>query len=376
MFKRLFIHLILAAGLLLISPLAGARAQSGTTLLLLPEDSALFLNSTKSINLAVLGGVDVNAFDVTILYDPQVLALESWVYGSYLSSLWRVYLENEPGEFHLAVTQLAQPGVSGDGVLLTFVFKGLGEGVSALEITNAEFSSPTGFSTKPLTEDALLTVNGPTKTPTETAVPSLTPTASSTLTRTPSPTATRTAYGAFTATRTLTRTPSPTATRTAYGAFTATRTLTRTPSPTATRTAYGAFTATRTLTRTPSPTAGATRMNTSPPNAGATGTPLPTSTPAVSKADAAAPPGPTGLPVETLPPKLISANPAGAVQPAETAPERLTADSASSAEKDLLFGLIAFETLDRILAAALILFIVVFTFLITLLTRRSSTRNP
>ena len=354
LFKRLFIHLILAAGLLLISPLAGARAQSGTTLLLLPEDSALFLNSTKSINLAVLGGVDVNAFDVTIRYDPQVLALESWVYGSYLSSLGRVFLEYEPGKFHLAVTQLAQPGVSGDGVLLTFVFKGLGEGVSALEITNAEFSSPTGFSTKPLTEDALLTVNGPTKTPTETAVPSLTPTASST----------------------LTRTPSPTATRTASGAFTATRTLTRTPSPTATRTAYGAFTATRTLTRTPSPTAGATRMNTSPPNAGATGTPLPTSTPAVSKADAAAPPGPTGLPVETLPPKLVSANPAGAVQPAETAPERLTADSASSPEKDLLFGLIAFETLDRILAAALILFIVVFTFLITLLTRRSSTRNP
>ncbi len=144
LFKRFALILMLAAGWLVHLAPAAVEAQASATLLILPAESEVFLNNSKTINLVVLGGVDVNAFDVTIRYDPQVLTLESWEYGDYLSSLARVYLRDDPGEFRLAATQLARPGVNGDGILLTFTFKGTGEGSSAIDIAAATFSTPGG----------------------------------------------------------------------------------------------------------------------------------------------------------------------------------------------------------------------------------------
>lgn len=313
--KRLLLTLILAAGLLALSTPAGVRAQTGTTLLVLPVESSLYLNTTKSLNLAVLGGVDVNAFDVTITYDPQVLALESWAYGDYLSSLARVYLRNEPGMFRLAATQLAKPGVNGDGILLSLVFKGVSEGRSVIDLSAAEFSSPSGVSTRPRLEDGLVTVTGPTKTPTATV------------------TATITATASMSATATRTLTPSVTAT--------GTETMTGEPS------------ATETLTSTPSPTATATR----------------------TAAKAAAQVNPTGAAGEPAAPQEESAGSMEESASAEQQSGDSTAGAAAAGEKELLFGFIAVETLDQIVAGTLISLVVVFTLLLALLTRRSPARK-
>lgn len=309
--KRLFLTLILAAGLLAFFTPAGVRAQTGATLLVLPADGSVNLNTTKSLNLVVLGGVEVNAFDVTVRYDPQVLTLESWSYGDYLSSLARVYLKDEPGTFRLAATQLAKPGVNGDGILLSLVFKGAGEGRSVIDLSAAEFSSPGGVSTQPLLEDGWLTVTGPTKTPTETATATVTTTAS--------------------------RTP------------TATRTLTASVTATGTETATGEPSATETLTSTPSPSATATK----------------------TKAKAAAQVNPTGAAGETAAPKEESAGSMDDSAVNEPPAGETAAGTAAAGEKELLFGFIAVETLDQIVAGTLISLVVVFTLLLALLTRRS-----
>src|SRR5574340_57426 len=313
--KRLFLTLILAAGLLAFGTPAGVWAQTGTTLLVLPAESSVYLNTTKSLNLVVLGGVDVNAFDVTVRYDPQLLTLESWAYGDYLTSLARVYLKNEPGTFRLAATQLAKPGVNGDGILLSLVFKSVSEGTSVIDLSAAEFSSPSGVSTHPLLEDGSLMVTGPTKTPTETATATVTATAS----RTP------------TATRTLTPSVTGTATETATGEPSATGTLTSTPSPTAT--------ATRTATKV------AAQVN------------------------------PTGAAGETAAPVEESAGSMDASASAEQQTEDSAAEPAAAAENELLFGFIAVETLDKLVAGTLISLVVVFTLLLALLSRRGPARK-
>src|SRR5574340_413568 len=317
--KRLFLTLILAAGLLAFGTPAGVRAQTGATLLVLPAESSVYLNTTKSLNLVVLGGVEVNAFDVTVRYDPQLLTLESWAYGDYLTSLARVYLKNEPGTFRLAATQLAKPGVNGDGILLSLVFKGVSEGTSVIDLSAAEFSSPSGVSTHPLLEDGQLTVTGPTKTPTETATATVTATATATASRTP------------TATHTLTPSVTGTATETATGEPSATGTLTSTPSPTAT--------ATRTATKV------AAQVN------------------------------PTGAAGETAAPVEESAGSMDASASAEQQTEDSAAEPAAAAENELLFGFIAVETLDKLVAGTLISLVVVFTLLLALLSRRGPARK-
>lgn len=312
--KRFFFPLILTWSLLFSAVSSGVSAQTSTTLLVLPAASEVFLNNTKTINLAVIDGVEVNAFDVTLSYDPQVLTLESWAYGGYLSSLARVYLKNDPGEFRVAATQLAKPGVNGDGVLLTLVFKGVGEGTSAIDITAAEFSSPTGVSTLPVMEDGILTVNGPTKTPTSTVTVTTTATA--------------------TVTRTLTPTNSPT------------------KSPTITATDESRPTATGTLT----PTSSATTT------ARATLTTKATVTPGEAQA-------------ETQAAGVFSANTDSGDGVSQAPPEESVPASGEDGENTRLFGIIAVETLDRILAGVLIIFTVILTLLLAVLTRRKSARD-
>ncbi len=142
LFKRSLVCVLSAALciLALVHPLAAAGAQSETTLSVSPADTAVILTDTRTISLYITGGVNLNAFDVAVRYDPSLVDYESYAFGSYFSNLAQVYLRDDPGYFRLAATQLATPGVSGDGVVLNLVFRGNAPGISPIIIEMADFA--------------------------------------------------------------------------------------------------------------------------------------------------------------------------------------------------------------------------------------------
>lgn len=147
--------------LVLIAALPGmsARAQSGTSLAVTPSTAELILDNNTTIDLVVTAGRNVNAFDITLQYDPAILTLESWSFGNYLTNLYKMVETHTPGVFRLAVLQLATPGVSGDGTLLHLIFHGKVNGLSAVSLTSAQFSDPQGNGTLPQCESGSLRVH-------------------------------------------------------------------------------------------------------------------------------------------------------------------------------------------------------------------------
>lgn len=150
------------------------------------------IGGTETIKIAVENGMNVNAYDLTVLYDSDKVSLASWSHGAYLSNVAVVFYENEPGRLHIAATQLATPGVSGDGILLNLVFSGNNEGVSVLALADVEFYDPDGNGVAPEVAEGYLNVMqaAPGLTPTYTVTPNLspTPTRSHTATKTSTPT--------------------------------------------------------------------------------------------------------------------------------------------------------------------------------------------
>jgi hypothetical protein len=109
-----------------------------------PAQGQVVSGASVQVELVVIGGENVNAFDISIRYNPDLVTLDSWQYGTYLSNLWTVYTQNNPGDLRLAAAQLATPGVTGDGVLLKLFFSGLAPGQTDLLIDNLAFSDPLG----------------------------------------------------------------------------------------------------------------------------------------------------------------------------------------------------------------------------------------
>lgn len=185
-----------------------AASQNSTVLKLEPDLVSVPLGNQVQLQLRVLEGVEVNAFDIELEYDADVLLLERWSYGDLLSQLSDVKLVNESGYFWLAATQLAQPVVSGSGVLLSFIFSTVGLGESTIDLIGGKLANAQGYITFPELEDALVrVVDEPTYTPTFT------------------PTSVRTATPVWTATNLPSKTPTATATSLSSATPTATRIL-------------------------------------------------------------------------------------------------------------------------------------------------------
>jgi hypothetical protein len=147
-FPRLIIAALLAwAAVFRLAATPPARAQPETVVQVTPETAEAAVGATTAFSLEVLEGVDVNAYDVTITYDPAVAALVSWSQGDYLSNLAQVYKVDEPGRLRLVFTQLATPPVSGDGVLLNLVFRGAAAGTSPVTIESLDFAGSNGSPT-------------------------------------------------------------------------------------------------------------------------------------------------------------------------------------------------------------------------------------
>ena len=180
-----------------------AWAQNDTVLTFDPDMVSVPLGNQVLLQLWVLEGVNVNAFDIELEYDPDVLTLASWSYGDFLKQLAQVMLMVEPGHFRLAATQLAQPVVSGSGVLLSFTFNTVSLGETPIDLINGQLADALGNSTFPALEDAMVrVVNTPTYTPTVTPLPTLTNTPVWTATNPPRDTPTATSKSLLTETPT------------------------------------------------------------------------------------------------------------------------------------------------------------------------------
>ncbi len=129
--------------------LAEGQGPAETVVQLSPSALDIPVGSSGTLSLEVLGGVEINAYDVTVRYDPALITFVSWSHGPYLSHLAQVYKVDEPGKLRLVFTQLATPPVSGDGILLNLVFRGAAEGVSEVLIEALDFAGADGTITNP-----------------------------------------------------------------------------------------------------------------------------------------------------------------------------------------------------------------------------------
>jgi hypothetical protein len=207
-FQAMILLLLVCQGVILDS--APARAQSTPILSVEPAFTSVLVGSPVVLELLVTDGTGVNAFDITLTYNPAVLLLDKWAHGDYLRNLSCLHQVNQPGLLELACTQIARPPVSGDGVLLELTFDSLAAGASPITLVEAVFAAGTGAKTYPERQDGTVEVR---------ALPTLTytPTRTPTKTLTPTPTLTFTPTLTPTLTKTSSATPVASATQTPIG---------------------------------------------------------------------------------------------------------------------------------------------------------------
>ena len=239
--NRILFQVIVIFGLALqsvIFSITPAAAQAETVLSFRPASSSVLLGDQVAagfaeadeqpvahdearrdqvvLELAVIDGSNVNAFDVKLAYDQTTIVLNQWTHGGYLSSLSCLHQVNQPGLLELACTQIAQPPVSGDGILLRLVFDSLAVGSASLEIIGAIFADPQGVKTYPNRVGSVVEVRA---LPTLTSTLTITPTVTTTSTATPARKNTKEPTAVFSATSwpaqplIPTASPSPTSTK-------------------------------------------------------------------------------------------------------------------------------------------------------------------
>lgn len=153
-----------------------ASGQGGTVLAVDPAQSSVEVNGQREIALLVTDADNLNAFDVQVEYNGDLLTLVKWEFGDLLSNLAVVKRDDLPGSFRLVATQLATPGVSGDGVLLKLTFGGKLTGSSAINITKAEFARSEGGLSLPELQNGNITIIPAQPTATLTHTPTVTAT--------------------------------------------------------------------------------------------------------------------------------------------------------------------------------------------------------
>lgn len=176
----LLIIFLLLSGL----PTSPVAAQAAVTLKVDPALTSIQVGTPVTINISVFNGSNINAFDLTVVYDPSILKLESWSFGSYLSNLTVVNEQDDPGSFNLAATQLARAGVSGDGTLIKLVFRAVSHGSSTVALQDAVLATNAGdLITANIIPGKIISLMGalPTATASHTQTPPLTPAVTGTI---------------------------------------------------------------------------------------------------------------------------------------------------------------------------------------------------
>lgn len=235
------------------------QAQSSTRAVISPGTSTISVGNSVTVNLNLMDGVDINAFDVEISYDPTIVSLDSWSTGGYLSNLAKVYETNVPGSLRLVFTQLATAGANGSGTLLSFTFIGQAAGTSPVSISSIQLSNTSAESVPVSASGGEIIVEAPVVR-TSTGTPTSTQTAPAQATHTVTPTQTFVPTHTHTVTPTRVNTYVPIRTRTPTAVHTSaassqtpwmTSTLTKTPVPSLTAQPTGTPSAALTLVNTP-----------------------------------------------------------------------------------------------------------------------------
>jgi hypothetical protein len=193
-------------------------AQQSVNLWFDPNPSQVKMGEVTTVKLMVDAQNAVGGFDLVFEYDPNIVLLENWKYGGFLTKLSAIKNEVSPGHLWLVSVQLGVPSVSGTGVLLEFNLRGLAAGVSALALPSAKFADALGNQYNAGLPSGSISVQAgvlptltSTPTPTLTMLPSQSPVPSATLTLVPTPTPKATNQPP-TATRTSTPSLQPTST--------------------------------------------------------------------------------------------------------------------------------------------------------------------
>lgn len=175
-------------GLILLAFLAvPVLAQDRAVLAVEPMMGSVEMNGQEQLRFVVSGAQNLNAFEVRVNYDADLLSVGAWEFGDLLSNLALVRLDDEPGSFRIVATQLATPGVSGNGVLLKLTFRGKALGTSPITIAKAEFARSDGGTSSAEVRNGTLTVIEGSPTTTFTSIPTQRPQDSPT----PAPTSTK-----------------------------------------------------------------------------------------------------------------------------------------------------------------------------------------
>lgn len=173
---RIIAYLCVASLLLLLMPVRAA-AQGQTVLAVTPAEAEVPVAGQFSLDLTLTDAVNVNAFDIMLTYDGNLLRLDGWTNGNFLSNLAVVVNTNNPGNFRLVCTQMAMEGVSGDGSLLHLNFTALAAGQTEITLAKGELSEPQGVAIHPALVDGQVTVGTAQATPTQALPTAVLPTA-------------------------------------------------------------------------------------------------------------------------------------------------------------------------------------------------------
>lgn len=205
-FSRSYWILIFTFLLSLVHLPSLAFAQAETRLSIQPAVANMPQDGTTSVSIDIANGINLYGFDITVIYDPQIVTLDSWSVGSFFSKLSVVKKLNQPGLLRVVATQLAADPVSGDGTILSLTFRGKTVGSSSVTFQNAIIVDSSSNTVPLVISNGTINVSSSEpQTPTTTVTP--TPTATLTVMSTGTASPTRTLIPAGTSVSNRTNTP-------------------------------------------------------------------------------------------------------------------------------------------------------------------------
>ena len=159
--KKLLLFLGCLVLLLSFSPIRHVAAQgTGPWVYFSPDPSYIYIDGTNqvTVDIMVREVVDINAFDIKVNFDPNIVSMVSYEFGGFLKSVACTNEFIQPESLRLVCTQLGEQGQSGTGSLFRITFRGVTEGISELEITKVNLIKWNGYLYTPGKTDGTLNV--------------------------------------------------------------------------------------------------------------------------------------------------------------------------------------------------------------------------
>lgn len=126
----------------------GAEARPAT-LALMPANHVVVVDEEFAIDVTVDSIEQVFSAGLQLQFDPSVIAYVDYFEGGFLDrdgvEMTMQVTGGGPGVVRLGMSRMASEiGIAGAGSLVTLVFRAVGEGTSAIEITSAALRQPLG----------------------------------------------------------------------------------------------------------------------------------------------------------------------------------------------------------------------------------------